>query len=265
MRLSRRRAVALGLGAVTATTLTGQLPADARPLDQRIDDGAAGSWLVGRIRRSAPSRSWTTMVIGTSVQGRPVELRHSPAVDTERHRVLVVAGVHGNEPITGPLAAALGGASIPRDVSVSIVPMANPDGTAADTRHNADGVDLNRNFPWRWSRSDGGPAAGSAPETQALMGAVMVTAPSLAVWVHQPLGYVSPLSGCPVELADAWRNQVGDRRRDGIDQHGGGETWCARVADVPTLLVEVATWAVTERLIDAHTRGFVETLRVLAS
>ena len=61
-----------------------------------------------------------------------------------------------------------------------ILPCANPDGRAmaiaGDVQYkaNANGVDLNRNFPIYWSSySDdgyyGGPSAGSEPETQAIM------------------------------------------------------------------------------------------------
>ena len=37
-----------------------------------------------------------------------------------------------------------------RGIDLWIVENMNPDGYAAHTRQNADGVDLNRNFPWHW-------------------------------------------------------------------------------------------------------------------
>lgn len=177
--------------------------------------------------------------------------------------MLVVSGIHGNERVTWPIAEAISQVALPDDLTLAIIPSANPDGWASGQRRNAHGVDLNRNFPYRWSRSDGGPAPASAPETRALMSAVTSFAPDYAAWIHQPLGYVAPLAGCPVAYADAWRSAVGDRRRDDVDQHGGGETWCARVARVPTILVEVATWTASAALVAAHVRGFQAYIAVL--
>jgi murein peptide amidase A len=39
---------------------------------------------------------------------------------------------------------------VPNGIQLWLVREMNPDGTAATTRQNAHGVDLNRNFPFRW-------------------------------------------------------------------------------------------------------------------
>ncbi len=174
--------------------------------------------------------------------------------------MLIVGGIHGNEHATYAIASGIAHTSLPDDVSICIVPGLNPDGLAASTRRNAHGVDLNRNFPWRWSPGDGGHFAGSAPEAQAIMQRVLTTPFDFAAWIHQPLDYIAPIGACPREYADAWRSEVGGRRRDDIDQHGGGETWCAKVAGIPTVLVEVRSWNPGQALIDQHVRGFTTCL-----
>lgn len=169
---------------------------------------------------------------------------------------MIVSGIHGYERITYPLAEAISRAARPSDLMLSIIPSANPDGWAANSRRNARGVDLNRNFPWRWSPSDGGPRAGSEPETQALMNTILAERPDLVVWIHQPLAYVAPIVGCPTHYARRWADAAGVRVRYSLDQHGGGETWTGAIAGIPSMLVEVTSWATSASLIAAHQAGF---------
>ena len=101
-------------------------------------------------------------VLGYSVQHRPIELVH---VAGPGPRVLVVGCIHGNECAGMAVVAALRKVH-PRE-DLWLVPTFNPDGLAHDTRQNADGIDLNRNFPtgWRpfgppWSVYAAGPGRG---------------------------------------------------------------------------------------------------------
>ena len=112
------------------------------------------------------------VVLGRSVEGRPIEAwRTGPPA--ARAQILVVGCIHGNEPageaVARHLPAALEARSLPAWVILSL----NPDGNARDTRQNAHGVDLNRNFPYRWRplgrRGDlqySGPRALSEPESR---------------------------------------------------------------------------------------------------
>ena len=100
-------------------------------------------------------------------------------------------------------------AEIAPDVEVWLVPVANPDGSAAGMRCNANGVDLNRNFPWEWRLSDGGPAPLSEPETQALVALVEQLQPDIVIWVHQPLGYVSAVGATTRRSSRRGRTQLG--------------------------------------------------------
>ena len=182
---------------------------------------------------------WTVGTIGTSVEGRPIERLDSRPENAARH-VAVICGIHGDERAAVDLADAFGRINRPDDLHLTIVPIANPDGWASETRRNARGVDLNRNFPWGWPlRWDSGPRPASEPETQAVMSFVENTLPDLIVWVHQPLNYVAPLRGCPEWYADIWSDFSGVPVRRGLLQIGGAESWTARTLGLPSMLVEL--------------------------
>jgi len=202
-------------------------------------------------------------VIGTSVLGRDIVALHRP-VDSPRRRVVVIGAVHGNEPVDPPIVRALVDVPVAPDVEIWLVPEMNPDGVAAGTRTNANGVDLNRNFEWRWSAVDGGPAPRSEPETQAAAALVENVRPDVVVWVHQPLGYVSSVGATSDTFEQAWSRGSGVRVRPDVTQHGGGESWAAFVVGVPSMLVEVDSWDATPEIVAAHRNGFAELLAALA-
>jgi protein MpaA len=116
--------------------------------------------------------------------------------------VLVVGAIHGNES-AGLSITRLLAAERPRPERLLIVLGAlNPDGVAAGTRQNADGVDLNRNFPWRWRllgvRGDlqySGPRPLSEPEARAARRLILRRRPAITIWFHQPLGVVDESGG----------------------------------------------------------------------
>jgi hypothetical protein len=130
--------------------------------------------------------------IGTTAQGRPMVARRYG--DPTGVVVLIAAALHGDEvsgkQITRAVERAARRGRIPKGVDLWVLPDANPDGSAAGTRQNARGVDLNRNFPtlWRPLRCPGsycsGPSAASEPETRALMDFMLLTRPRVAVWWH---------------------------------------------------------------------------------
>ncbi len=138
------------------------------------------------------------------------------------------------------LAEGFGRIDAPADMHLTIVPHLNPDGWAAGTRHNAANVDLNRNFPWGWRRGEfGGPVAGSEPETRAAMRFLRRERPDLVIWVHQPLGYVAAIEGCPPHYADIWSDFANVPVRRNLRQSGGGETWAAVGLGLRSMLIEV--------------------------
>jgi protein MpaA len=142
-------------------------------------------------------------VIGRSAQGRPIRAVRigSPRA---RVKVLVVGMVHGNEPAGTAVVDLLRRVRPPRGTALWLIEDANPDGSAAGTRHNSAGVDLNRNFPYRWSSAEppssgyyGGPRPFSEPESRAVRTLVNRIEPDVSIWYHQPWGAVLACRGKP--------------------------------------------------------------------
>jgi protein MpaA len=139
-------------------------------------------------------------VIGHSVQGRPIlSVRTGTASPTVR--VLVFGDVHGDETAGMRIARRLIAKKAPHDVELIVVPTINPDGVAAHARGNAHGVDLNRNFPFRWRPLAGGEYSGpqplSEPESRAAHRFILRTKPDVTIWFHQPFGLVDRPNGNP--------------------------------------------------------------------
>ncbi len=128
-------------------------------------------------------------LIGYSVLGRPIKVYR---FGNGLHKYLIVAGIHGgNEWNTVELAKELIShldehpEIIPVDATLYILPNLNPDGYERfwgyAGRANANGVDLNRNFPYQWKKDweredcwnhfhlTGGAYPASEPETVALI------------------------------------------------------------------------------------------------
>src|SRR6201991_108634 len=106
-------------------------------------------------------------------------------------RVLVVGSIHGNEPAGHAVVRRLRALAPPPGVQLWLVERANPDGVRAGTRQNARGVDLNRNFPFRWAGGGRpfdtyfpGPRRASEPETRALQALVADVEPQLTLYYH---------------------------------------------------------------------------------
>ena len=130
-----------------------------------------------------------TVVIGRSVRGRTITAQVL-GPDTAPRKILLVGCIHGNECAGIAILSTLARVPVPPGIQLWLVPRMNPDGTAADTRQNADGVDLNRNFPFRWQPISGrtyysGPRALSEPETLAAVRLIRRIKPAVTIWYHQ--------------------------------------------------------------------------------
>lgn len=144
----------------------------------------------------APAASPDT-VIGKKVIGRSVKGRKIWAYrlgESGAPVMVLFATMHGNEAAPRQILRSLITGPEVHDIDLWVVPTYNPDGLAAGTRKNARGVDLNRNFPYRWKDLDGNYESGakpaSEPETKAVMKFLKAVKPKRILSFHQPLNGV---------------------------------------------------------------------------
>jgi protein MpaA len=146
------------------------------------------------------ARGDARQVIGHSVAGRPILLFRDSAPAAVL-KVLVVGDIHGNETAGMRVTRRLIAAEVPARTELLLLPTINPDGVAAGTRGNAHGVDLNRNFPYRWRPLDGGEYSGpepfSEPESRTARRLILSEKPDVTLWFHQPFGLVDRPEGNP--------------------------------------------------------------------
>jgi len=116
--------------------------------------------------------------------------------------MLVVGSIAGDEPGGIAVVDLLASEAVIAGVRLWLIPDMNPDGAARATRVNADGVDLNRNFPFRWrrlgkrgNRHYSGRRPSSEPETRAIEAFIRRTRPELTVWLHQPYAAIDDSEG----------------------------------------------------------------------
>jgi protein MpaA len=139
-----------------------------------------------------------TVFLGRSVEGRRITGIES-GYPTGPRKVLVVGCVHGNECAGEAITRRLLTLPPPTSVDLWIIPNLNPDGAARGTRGNAHGVDLNRNFPWRWQPLTGvyysGPHPLSEPEARIAYRLIRRVRPVVSIWFHQHLDLVDESGG----------------------------------------------------------------------
>lgn len=152
-----------------------------------------------RVAGDSIRESESEIVIGTSVNGRPIIARRFG--NAFGAPVLAVGSVHGNERSGLQIVMALGKGEVPDGFALWLIDDINPDGAVLKTRQNARGVDLNRNFPMNWQRLKcpskfcSGRRAASEPETLALINFLDSVKPVMTVFYHS----VGNLVDLPIE------------------------------------------------------------------
>lgn len=221
------------------------------------------------------------LVIGKSIEDRPQEVFRFGRGPLNK---LIVAGIHGGSEyntveLAGQLIAYLNDhpERIPEDTSLFILRDLNPDGTAraqgVDGRVNANGVDLNRNWPynwkadwprdgcWIWRPVTGGAYGGSEPEVQNLIAFIDKIRPVALISYHSAALGIFP-GGKPdfpssISLAAAVAevsNYPYPPMDTGCDYTGNLTDWAANTRGIPAIDIELTNHRDTD---------FDQNLRVL--
>lgn len=186
-------------------------------------------------------------VVGISVQGRPIRARafgHGPRV------VLFVGGIHGDEAegayTTGQLPAAFEAAGLSDAVTLTILEDANPDGRVVGTRGNANGIDINRNFPatnFDAANPTNGGTPLSQPESRALVDVIDRIHPDLVMIAHSWAGdqFIN-FDGPARELAERFSASSGlpvEASTEFAPTPGSLGSYVGRDRGIPVLTIEV--------------------------
>jgi g-D-glutamyl-meso-diaminopimelate peptidase len=226
-------------------------------------------------------------IIGLSVEGRSIESYTFGEGDTH---LLFVGGIHGGYEWNSVLLAyefvdylKEHPDIIPKDISVAVIPSANPDGvykivgkegrftikdiseTENNTglgRFNANDVDLNRNFDcdwqeesmWRGNVVSAGNSAFSEPEAQAIRDFVLRYSPDTVVFWHSQSNAVYA-SECEdgilpetLSIMNVYSKASGYKAIDSFDAYeitGDAEGWLASI-NIPSITVELSTHETVE-------------------
>lgn len=235
-------------------------PADPWEYTQRRGALAPGMWARGPIwNRSFRGEklgqvgaiSDSSIVLGYSVRGNPIVMR---VFGQGTKPILIFGAIHGNEEQSAVVARKLielldEEAGVYGDQCVAIITAANPDGLARDTRMNARGVDVNRNFPAKnWKKSSKGATFSgeepeSEPETRAIIKAVDLLQPARIVSIHTITNgrHGNNFDGPGEELARSMSEKNGYKvlKSIGYPTPGSFGSWAGIDRQIPTITLEL--------------------------
>ena len=204
----------------------------------------------------------TSTTIGYSVKGRPIVAYYFGSGATT---ILYTGGIHGSEGSSTTTMQAWvkylqtnAATVIPADKRVVVVPNTNPDGIAANSRYNANNVNLGRNFAtanWKANTetsagihvNGGGTSPTSEPESKALAALTRQLRPRLEISFHASGRLVGANKfGDSVAIGNIYAKMVGYKTMFdnaeavmGYPMTGEYEDWMGESMGIPAILIEL--------------------------
>jgi len=157
----------------------------------------------------------TDIEFGRSVQGVPLTFYRRQS-GSDGARVLVIGCIHGDEFVGNRVVDILRDIPLEGNIDLWMVRSMNPDGQQLRTRQNANGVDLNRNFPGNWQKIGkpgswqySGSDSASEPEVQGVVKLGELVKPQFVIWYHQDYFRIGPGTGHDGDVRARYASLVG--------------------------------------------------------
>jgi len=157
----------------------------------------------------------TDIEFGRSVQNVPLTFYRRQS-GSNGARVLVIGCIHGDEFVGNRVVDILRDMPLEGNIDLWMVRTMNPDGQQLRTRQNANGVDLNRNFPGNWqnigkpgSWQYAGTESASEPEVQSMVKLGELVKPQFVIWYHQDYFRIGPGTGHDGDVRTKYASLVG--------------------------------------------------------
>ena len=157
----------------------------------------------------------TDIEFGRSVQNVPLTFYRRQS-GSDGARVLVIGCIHGDEFVGNRVVDILRDMPLEGNIDLWMVRTMNPDGQQLRTRQNANGVDLNRNFPGNWQKIGkpgswqyAGSDSASEPEVQGLVKLGELVKPQFVIWYHQDYFRIGPGTGHDGDVRAKYASLVG--------------------------------------------------------
>ena len=137
------------------------------------------------------------------------------------------------------------------------IPCLNPDGMAKNERTNANGVDLNRNFPtknWKLTEKDqyfGGESPANETETKFLIDILEEYKPKAVLTLHSPykvVNYDGPAKDLAEKISEIINYPV--EESIGYPTPGSFGTYCGIERNIPTITLELDEECPVENLLN---------------